>query len=283
MEDSSISSTTAWSNNASVYSLPNSDPDHLADEPALIDWISERDGRGIRRTGRTRPFGRGVLHGDPDGNDQGGRPHGPGVRPGLLGGNRLVPPQPHHGLPVGPGSVMLRLPRRKRNHEGRGSRSATATGSSTRTRRSSISATRSTSSQLIALSASSIIDGMNERGLRRIIISAAREQGYRLETSRLQPTTRRHGRGAVPNRPRWHPAPTIIAAYRGIRDGLSVGEGGVLSTVEAIVGQPPGEIRIFDRGRVSRRVGGGGGPIRCDPRPASGAVPRAGLLDVQDH
>ena len=40
-------------------------------------------------------------------------------------------------------------------------------------------------SQLIALSASSTIDGMRERGLRRIIISAARQHGYRLETSRL--------------------------------------------------------------------------------------------------
>ena len=33
IEDASISSTTAWSNNASVYSIPNSDPDHLAEDP----------------------------------------------------------------------------------------------------------------------------------------------------------------------------------------------------------------------------------------------------------
>ena len=33
IEDPTISSTTAWSNNSSVYSIPNSDPDHLADDP----------------------------------------------------------------------------------------------------------------------------------------------------------------------------------------------------------------------------------------------------------
>ncbi len=40
-------------------------------------------------------------------------------------------------------------------------------------------------SQLIAFAASSIIDGLRERGLRRIVLSAARQHGYRLDTSRL--------------------------------------------------------------------------------------------------
>ena len=52
MEDESASSSTAWSNNSSVYSIPNSEPDHLTEEPGLIDWISERmdeefDGQAI--------------------------------------------------------------------------------------------------------------------------------------------------------------------------------------------------------------------------------------------
>ncbi len=64
LEDASVSSSTAWSNNASVYSIPNSEPDHLAENPEIIDWISERSGRGVRRAGDIRPFGRRVLHGD---------------------------------------------------------------------------------------------------------------------------------------------------------------------------------------------------------------------------
>ena len=42
LEDGSISSTTAWSNNSSVYSLLNADPDHLADVPEIVDWVSEQ-------------------------------------------------------------------------------------------------------------------------------------------------------------------------------------------------------------------------------------------------
>ncbi len=41
-EDCSVSSTTAWSNNSSVYSIPNREPDHLAENPQIIDWISQR-------------------------------------------------------------------------------------------------------------------------------------------------------------------------------------------------------------------------------------------------
>src|SRR3984957_4863267 len=52
IEDDSVSSATAWSNNASVYSIPNSDPDNLGDHPEIIDWISalmdeEFDGQAI--------------------------------------------------------------------------------------------------------------------------------------------------------------------------------------------------------------------------------------------
>ena len=108
-------------------------------------------------------------------------------------------------------------------------------------------------SQLIALTASSIIDGMRERGENRIVISAARRNGYRLETSRLN-----QGPDDVDVvRFRVDPdgaSPMISAAYEGFEAAFAVGEGGVLPTVEAIVGQPPREIRIFDRGRVSHEI-----------------------------
>jgi hypothetical protein len=46
----------------------------------------------------------------------------------------------------------------------------------------------------------------------------------------------------------------ITASYEGFETSFAVGEGGVLPTVESIVGQPPREIRIFDRGRVSDEI-----------------------------
>ena len=50
----------------------------------------------------------------------------------------------------------------------------------------------------------------------------------------------------------------ITAAYEGFETSFAVGEGGVLATVESIVGQPPREIRIFDRGHVSQEIEGNG-------------------------
>ena len=57
----------------------------------------------------------------------------------------------------------------------------------------------------------------------------------------------------------------ITAAYEGFETPFAVGDGGVLATVESIVGQPPREIRIFDRGRVSHEIEAEAGP--------SGAIP----------
>lgn len=36
-----VASVTAWSNNCSVYSIPNADPDRLLSDEDLVDWISE--------------------------------------------------------------------------------------------------------------------------------------------------------------------------------------------------------------------------------------------------
>jgi GT2 family glycosyltransferase len=36
-----VAATTAWSNNVSIYSLPNSDPDHHIANQDTVDWISE--------------------------------------------------------------------------------------------------------------------------------------------------------------------------------------------------------------------------------------------------
>ena len=46
--DERIGSVTAWSNNVSIYSLPNDDPDiHLADQ-GVVDWVGDTLRAGIR-------------------------------------------------------------------------------------------------------------------------------------------------------------------------------------------------------------------------------------------
>ena len=252
VEDASISSTTAWSNNSSVYSIPNSDPDHLADNPTIIDWLSERldeefDGQAI-----AIPSGVGFCMALPTKiiNEVGlmdpvfGRGYSEEIdwclRSHTLGYHSALAPScfAYHA-----GSGITKV----EGLVGDGDRTVNAHQAIIDQRYPLYT------SQLIALAASSIVDGMKERGLRRIIISAAQLHGYRLETSRLHQQP--HDLDVVRFRiDPDGPAPVITAAYEGFETAFAVGEGGVLATVESIVGQPPREIRIFDRGRMSDEI-----------------------------
>ena len=252
LEDGSISSTTAWSNNSSVYSLLNSDPDHLADVPAIVDWVSERLEEEFEGQAIPIPSGVGFCMAIPTAKitDVGlmdpvfGRGYSEEIdwclRSHTVGYHSVLAP-----------SCFV-------YHAGSGITKAeglVGDGDHTVHAHQAIIDQRYPlyTSQLIALSASSIIDGMRERALRRIIITAARQHGYRVETSRLH--QQRDDVDTV--RFRIDPdgaAPMIVAAYEGFETAFEVGEGGVLSTVESIVGQPPREIRIFDRGQLSHEI-----------------------------
>ncbi len=252
LEDALISSTTAWSNNSSVYSIPLNDPDHLGEKPELVDWLSERldeefDGETI-----TIPSGVGFCMAMPTRviSDVGlmdpvfGRGYSEEIdwclRSHTLGYHSVLTPSCfvyHAGSGITKAEGII----------GDGDHIVHAHQAIIDDRYPLYR------SQLIALSASSIIDGMCERGLRRIILSAARRDGYRLETSRL------HWRPGDVDVVRFRidpegAAPVITAAYEGFETSFAVGEGGVLPTVDAIVGQPPTEIRIFDRGPRSHEI-----------------------------
>jgi GT2 family glycosyltransferase len=250
IEDDSVSSATAWSNNASVYSIPNSDPDNLGDHPEVIDWISELmdeefDGqaipipsgvgfcmaiptRVIRDVGLMDPvFGRGYS----EEIDWCLRSHTMGYK-SILAPSCFVY---HAGSGITKAEGLV----------GDGDRTVAAHHAIIEHRYPLYI------SQLIALPASSILDGMRERGLQRIIISAARERGYRLETSRLNQNADELDVVRFRIDPEGD-APTIIATFEGFEAQFAVGEGGALPTVQSIVGQPPTEIRIFDRGRTGK-------------------------------
>jgi GT2 family glycosyltransferase len=252
VEDPSISSTTAWSNNSSVYSIPNSDPDHLAEVPGMVDWISERVDEEFDGQAVPIPSGVGFCMALPTAkiNDVGlmdpvfGRGYSEEIdwclRSHTMGYHSVLAPSCfvyHAGSGITKAEGLV----------GDGDRIVHAHQAIIDQRYPLYT------SQLIALSASSIVDGMRERGLNRIVLTAARQQGYRLETSRLhqQPRDldvvrfRIDPDGAVP---------MITAAYEGFETAFDIGPGGVLPTVEAIVGKPPREIRIFDRGPVSHEI-----------------------------
>jgi GT2 family glycosyltransferase len=252
VEDPLISSATAWSNNSSVYSIAINDPDQLAEKPELVDWLSERLDEEFEGETITIPSGVGFCMAMSTRviNDVGlmdpvfGRGYSEEIdwclRSHTLGYHSVLTPSCfvyHAGSGItkvegilGNGDHIVHAHQAIIDHRYPLYRS-----------------------QLIALSASSIIDGMRERGLRRIILSAARRDGYRVEASRL------HWRPGDIDVVRFRidpegGAPTITASYEGFETSFAVGEGGVLPTVEAIVGQPPREIRIFDRGPRSHEI-----------------------------
>ncbi len=252
IENGSISTTTAWSNNSSVYSLPNSDPDHLAEVPEMVDWLSERVDEEFDGQAVPIPSGVGFCMAIPTAmiNEVGlmdpvfGRGYSEEIdwclRSHTMGYESVLAPSCfvyHAGSGITKVEGLI----------GDGDHIVHAHQAIIDQRYPLYT------SQLTALFASSIIDGMCERGLRRIILSAARQWGYRLETSRLH----QQPRDVDVVRFRIDPdgaAPMITAAYEGFETAFAVGEGGVLPTVQSIVGQPPREIRIFDRGRVSHEI-----------------------------
>lgn len=249
LEDASLSSTTAWSNNSSVYSIPNSNPDRLAEHPAFIDWISERldeefDGKTlpvpsgvgfcmmvptsmIKEVGLMDPvFGRGYS----EEIDWCLRSH-------TLGYTSVLVPSCfvyHAGSGITKVEGLI----------GDGDRTVDAHQAIIDQRYPLYG------SQVVAIISSSSMDETRARGLRRIIVSAAREKGYRLETSRLH---QKSGDSSVV-RFCLHPdgdALAINAKFEGFETTFAIGEGGALASVESIVGRPPNEIRIFDRARAS--------------------------------
>lgn len=252
IEDPTISSTTAWSNSVSIYSLPNHEPDRLGAQPDLISWISEQtdlefDGQAIpvpsgvgfcmamsataiKKVGLMDPvFGRGYseeidwcLRSHLEGFTSVLAPScfvyhaGSGITKaeGLIGhGDHIV--NAHQAI------IDERYPLYR--------------------------------SQLLAFVASSIPSGLQERGLRRVILTAARTRGYQLEVSRLA------NRPGDIDQVRFVVEPdlsgaAITASFAGFQTSFDVGEGGVLPTVESIVGQAPQAIRIFSRGFASDRL-----------------------------
>ena len=232
-----------------MYSIPNSQPDHLAENPEIIDWISERMNEEFDGQAIPIPSGVGFCLMIPTSmiKDVGlmdpvfGRGYSEEIdwclRSHTMGYTSVLAPScfVYHA-----GSGITKV----EGLVGGGDRTVDAHQAIIDQRYPLYD------SQVVALLGSTIIDGMRERGLRRIIISAAREKGYRLETSRLHQNAAEHDVVRFRIDPDGG-APVITAAFEGFEAHFAVGEGGVLPTVESIVGQPPREIRIFDRGRVA--------------------------------
>ena len=164
-------------------------------------------------------------------------------------------PQPRAGLPLCHGSLVLRVSRRKRNHESRRDdrRGRSHRPCASSDHRCTLSAVRRTAQGHLRIEHS-----RRHVRTRPAAASSSGRLASRDTGSRRADCTARPG---DPDIVRFRVDPdgasaVITAAYEGFEVSFDVGEGGVLPTVESIVGQPPQEIRIFDWGRFADSVDG---------------------------
>ncbi len=252
--DDTIGSLTAWSNNVSIFSLPNDDPDHHLTDTRTVDAVSETmeaefgtttvelpTGVGfcmmigrtaIEEVGLFDPvFGRGYC----EEVDWCQRAVAAGLR------NVLVPAAfvYHMGSATNREAGIL-APGEKTVH----------------TNEAIIDLRYPTyRNRLSAWADSGVIEPVVQRGLKRLVRDAAAGSGYVVDASWL----RRNPESALDERVRISinpdgPDPLIEARVGGWRCAIPHGEQGILQAIADFVGCQPTEVRLLDRGAVAEQL-----------------------------
>ena len=93
------------------------------------------------------------------------------------------------------------------------------------------------------------------RGLHRLLRDAAVTGGYVVDATWLQrePPDATDARVRITVNPDG-PAPLVQVAAQGWRCPIPVGDAGILAAIATFVGCPPSEVRIHDRGRLAERL-----------------------------
>lgn len=249
--DPKIASVTAWSNNASIFSLPNDDADRfLADAPtvdAVSRFLAEEfddepidvpvgvgfcmciSKEAIAEVGLFDPvFGRGYC----EEVDWCRRAVSLGWR------NVLAPSVFVYHI----GSASTRLA------------GLLAPGEQTVHTHEEIVDQRHPDyrGEVAAWHAKGGVEAVVERGLRGLVAAAAAERGYVLDATwlRREPEDHSDDRVRITINPDG-PSPLVEASAHGWRCAIPVGPDGILAAVGGFVGCPPSQVRILDRGSVA--------------------------------
>ena len=249
--DPKIASVTAWSNNASIFSLPNDDADRfLADAPtvdAVSRFLAEEFGdepidvpvgvgfcmciskEAIAEVGLFDPvFGRGYCE-EVDWCR----------RAVTLGWRNVLAPSVfvYH---IGSASTRLA--------------GLLAPGEQTVHTHEEIVDQRHPDyrGEVAAWHAKGGVEAVVDRGLRGLVAAAAAERGYVLDATwlRREPEDHSDDRVRITINPDG-PSPLVEASAHGWRCAILVGPDGILAAVGAFVGCPPSQVRILDRGSVA--------------------------------
>lgn len=265
--DPSIGSVTAWSNNVSIFSLPNDDPDANLAHQGAVDFISAAlhgefgtesvdlpSGVGfcmliptdaIREVGICDPvFGRGYCE-EVD-----------WCQRALQVGRRSV---------LAPSAFVYHIGNATTHGEGMLLRGHTSVLAHERIIDMRYPDYRG---RVEAFGTSGLMGEITDRALRRIVVCAAREWGYSVDASWLpydaSPQTVRFV--VTPDGRR----PLVAGMFQGFRASVDIVDAGVLDAVEKLVGRPPSGVSLFERGRLAEllaeEAAAGGVPF-TDRRP----------------
>jgi hypothetical protein len=243
--DESIGSVTAWSNNVSIYSLPNADPDRYLREQSMVDWVADELGAefgydtvdipagisfciciptiALRRVGLMDPvFGRGYS----EETDWTLRSKSLGYRITLApsafvyhqgGGSNVAAGLVQHGHSAVPGNeriVDMRYPDFR--------------------------------SQVSAYQSSEAPEAMRLAALRRITLDGARQHGYEVTVGHIRGGESRSNIARV-SIEKIGDGLHAFALFRGFTGELDPGVDDPISSVIGQVGVEPTAIRLFDR------------------------------------
>lgn len=248
----SVASVTAWSNNASLYSLPNDGSDPSCGEPALVDWASDTLHRefgpfavdvptgvgfcmlmpepALRRVGLLDPlFGRGYCE-EVDWS----------LRARALGFRSLLAP----GVYV--------------HHRGQGSTVAAGiigidqTSVAYHERIINFRHPRY-ESELVDFVCSAVLPPVQERGARALVRAAAAERGYTVEATGLR-------RPAADGRVRFvidleSGSPAFVGHFAGFAARFEVSAHARLASLAAVLGRLPDRVAVHQHGELADRLG----------------------------
>jgi len=251
--DPRISSVTAWSNNVSIWSLPNSNTEANLRNPNTVTWISSVldntfKGRAvelpsavgfcmmirasaIRDVGLFDPiFGRGYCE-EIDWS----------LRARRLGYRNVLAP-----------SAFV-------YHSGSGSTRIAGVldaGEATVPANEAIIDARYSDfrSQVQRFGQSEELEQMAKQACRELILSAAREWGYCVNATWLERKGSQSPQVQFTVDPEGK-VPRIRAAYLGFKDEIDLDGGAVLGRLETVIGRTASKVGIFDSGRLAETLG----------------------------
>jgi len=247
-----VGSVTAWSNNVSIYSLPNEDPNRFLHDQSVVDWVhaglAGHFGDAamdipagisfcilistdvVREVGIMDPcFGRGYC----EETDWSLRSLAAGYRIVLAPGTYVF----HHGrgsnldagivslnattVPANEAIIDLRYPLFRR--------------------------------QVDAFVQSGVLARAHEDAIRKLVVSAGQQFGYGIDVGWVARDRTDESQVIVQFSPDAAQG-DVVASFRGFRLPMKLASGDLGAQVRAVFGTEPSELNLFDRGGVAESL-----------------------------